>query len=178
MDLLLNMLDFFQVSTQESVMKIVGYISSNINSQSDFDLVKNYWPALINLMERHGSKVFDHACQSLKRFAESPLRFYDAYNAMDKVTPLVEQVAENGLVSKCFEVLAISGIDKASQIAVLKTLATLCKYSPNIAIQSLQDYKVLEVVHKRIQQYSDEKVNIQDTLHLLNSVLPAIDRDS
>lgn len=43
----MNMMDFFEVNTQKTVLKIVSNVSQNINSEEDFQKVLMILPPLI-----------------------------------------------------------------------------------------------------------------------------------
>jgi hypothetical protein len=68
------------------------------------------------------------------------MKFFDGYNHLNKVRPLMEQIAENGLLYKIFEIISfnVSGasqnpIAQTSLINILRSMGMLCKYSATLA---------------------------------------------
>lgn len=86
LDIIMNMMDFFEVNTQRTILKIVSNVCQAINSEEDFNKVNLFVPPLVQLFEAwNSSESFDLISSSIKKICESPLRFFDGYNNLDKV---------------------------------------------------------------------------------------------
>ncbi len=60
------MLDFFDMSIQIYLMKVVNNVTSNIGTEEDFGLVLPMVPALTNMLQnRNNPELFDLICSSV-----------------------------------------------------------------------------------------------------------------
>ena len=179
LDLVLNMMDFFEAGIQVSITKIVSNVCHNVSNESDFEKAQNMVPALTMQLDRPGSDIFENVCLSIRRLTEAPLKFLDPYNALDKVRPLMDKIAESGYLMKCFELI---GIEERAQLVnqnclqhILKTLKVLVKYSGNLANQVVQEFSGVEMIFRLLNDEKEDskRKNIQQTvLELLDSLLP------
>lgn len=89
------MMDFFEVNTQKTLLKIVSNVSQNINSEEDFKKILMLLPPVMQFLENwESTEIMDLTIPSIKWICEAPLRFFDGYNTLDKVKPYMEEMSE------------------------------------------------------------------------------------
>lgn len=105
LDAILNIMDFFDLSVQTSIFRMLSNICFNLNREDDLRKLMPMIPTLTNLFEIRGtsdkhSEIFELMCASFQSICDSPLRFKDPYTNFAIVSKYYEEINAFGLMDK------------------------------------------------------------------------------
>lgn len=198
LDIFLNMMDFFELETQASILRMITNCM-NLNRDEDFQKVNTLIPALSNFLDIRGTsdkhkEIFSQMCTSFQLICDSPLKFKDPHKDLQSISDVYSQINGYGLMDKCHQFLltvcnsvkyqpdknpddedATVKIIDENMGKLIKIIAYLCKYSSDHCVIAIKQMKMLDII-SILLQYAENHPGafsfLQETLSLLGAFIP------
>ena len=206
LDIILNMMDFFELDVQICILKMISNVCMNLNREEDIEKLKSLLPALTNFLEIRGtsdkhSELFNLTCTSFQFMCDAPLKFKDAYNNLDFVSDYFKSLNTYGLMEKIYQFLASACTssrffsesapesesdqeDSRVQIIIsnlgklTRIMFYLCKYSSDHCVTAITDMNILNIIEKLLKREGSRVKSASPALSETLSLLGALIPDS
>ena len=174
-DIILNMMDFFEFDVQISILRMISNVCLNINREDDIKKLLLIIPALVNFFEIRGtsdknSEMFGLMCTSFQYIWDWPLKFKDPYTNFTAVSEHYKGFNSSNLMEKWFQFLQtacnspkffdsqIENSEEENQNStvniiinnlgkLIKIISYLWKYSSENWLSAITDMNILEIIN-------------------------------
>ena len=174
-DIILNMMDFFEYDTQISILRMISNVWLNINREEDIKKLILIIPALVNFFEIKGSgdrcsEMFGLMWTSFQYIWDWPLKFKDPYSNFSLISGYYKDFNSSGLMEKWFQFLQtawnspkffdsqMENNDEDNQNStvniilnnlgkLIKIFSYLCKYSSENWLSAITDMNILGIIN-------------------------------
>lgn len=194
-DIILNMMDFFELDIQISIIKMISNICMNLHREEDMRKLTPILPALTNFFEVRGTsdkhaEMFGLMCTSFQYICDSSIKVKELYGNPQSASELMEKCYQfmfracNSAKFFEAEVIADTAENEDNTVNIIianlgkliKIVSHLCKYSSENCHSAITDMNMLQIIHLLLKrEHSRDKASMNvlpETLSLLGALIP------
>jgi len=142
LQVVLQMMDFFEQSTQRRIISIALILARNLNNEPDFTAffmpVMGKFAELLQMRGEHQVGLLENVSTILLRIVENFLRFFNPASHFDKLTSLTNQLLDRGVIHGVLQALFEASCEGGSakqfssqtMLQFLRILTICARFSP------------------------------------------------